>query len=55
VDLYLIHWPVKGCYQESWKAMEEIYQAGRAKAIGVSNFLIHNLEDILRDGHIVPT
>jgi diketogulonate reductase-like aldo/keto reductase len=55
VDLYLIHWPVKGCYQESWKAMEEIYQSGRAKAIGVSNFLIHHLEDILRDGQIVPT
>ena len=50
VDLYLIHWPVKGCYQESWKAMEEIYQSGRAKAVGVSNFLIHHLEDILRDG-----
>jgi diketogulonate reductase-like aldo/keto reductase len=55
VDLYLIHWPVKGCYQESWKAMEEIYQSGRAKAIGVSNFLIHHLEDVLRDGHVVPT
>jgi methylglyoxal/glyoxal reductase len=35
--------------------MEEIYQSGRAKAIGVSNFLIHHLEDIVRDSHIVPS
>ena len=49
VDLYLIHWPVKGFYQETWKEMEEIYQSGKAKAIGVSNFLVHHLEDILGD------
>ena len=54
VDLYLVHWPVKGCYQETWQAMQEIYQSGRAKAIGVSNFMIHHLEDILADGQIVP-
>lgn len=54
VDLYLIHWPVKGCYQETWKAMEEIYHSGRAKAIGVSNFLVHHLQDILEDSDIVP-
>jgi diketogulonate reductase-like aldo/keto reductase len=55
VDLYLVHWPVKGCYQETWQVMEEIYQSGRAKAIGVSNFQMHHLEDILRDGQIVPS
>ena len=55
VDLYLVHWPVKGCYQETWRAMEKIYQSGRAKAIGVSNFLVHHLEDILRDSTIVPS
>jgi diketogulonate reductase-like aldo/keto reductase len=54
VDLYLVHWPVKGFYKETWKAMEEIYQSGRAKAIGVSNFMIHHLEDILSDSQIVP-
>jgi diketogulonate reductase-like aldo/keto reductase len=54
VDLYLVHWPVKGCYQETWQAMQEIYQSGRAKAIGVSNFMIHHLEDILGDDQIVP-
>lgn len=55
VDLYLIHWPVKGCYQETWQEMEKIYQSGRAKAIGVSNFLIPHLEDILRDSQVVPS
>ena len=55
VDLYLVHWPVKGCYQETWNEMEKIYQSGRAKAIGVSNFMIHHLEDILADCQIVPT
>ena len=55
VDLYLVHWPVKGCYQETWKVMEKIYQSGRAKAIGVSNFLVHHLENILRDSQIVPS
>jgi diketogulonate reductase-like aldo/keto reductase len=45
---------VKGCYEEAWQAMEEIYQSGRTKAIGVSNFLEHHLEDLLRIGKIVP-
>jgi diketogulonate reductase-like aldo/keto reductase len=54
VDLYLVHWPVKGCYPETWREMEEIYQSGRAKAIGVSNFQVHHLEDILRDCRVVP-
>ena len=55
VDLYLVHWPVKGCYQETWGAMEEIYQSGRVKAIGVSNFMVHHLENILGDCHVVPS
>lgn len=54
VDLYLVHWPVPGRYQETWKVMEEIYESGRAKAIGVSNFLVHHLEDILSSGQVVP-
>jgi diketogulonate reductase-like aldo/keto reductase len=54
VDLYMIHWPVKGFYEEAWQAMEEIYKSGRAKAIGVSNFLEHHLEDILRIGRVAP-
>lgn len=55
VDLYLVHWPVKGCYQETWQMLEEIYRSGRVRAIGVSNFLIHHLEDILSNSEIVPS
>ena len=49
VDLYLVHWPVSGCYKKTWQEMEKIYQSGRAKAIGVSNFMIHHLKDLLSD------
>lgn len=54
VDLYLVHWPVKGKYNQTWKAVEQLYRDGRAKAIGVSNFLVHHLKDILSSGNIVP-
>ena len=54
LDLYLIHWPVKGKYKETWRALEKIYQEGRVKAIGVSNFLQHQLEDLLESAEIVP-
>jgi diketogulonate reductase-like aldo/keto reductase len=54
VDLYLVHWPVKGVYKEAWAALEKIYQSGKAKAVGVSNFLMHHLEDILESGTLVP-
>jgi diketogulonate reductase-like aldo/keto reductase len=54
VDLYLVHWPVAGYYKETWKAMEEIYASGRAKAIGVSNFTIQHLEDLFFDSEVVP-
>lgn len=54
LDLYLIHWPVKGKYKAAWRALETLYKTGRVKAIGVSNFQIHHLEDILQDAEIRP-
>ncbi|SEU11237.1 aldo/keto reductase [Paenibacillus sp. NFR01] len=54
LDLYLIHWPVEGKYKEAWRALETLYKAGRVKAIGVSNFQIHHLEDLLQDAEIKP-
>lgn len=54
VDLYLIHWPVKGKFKDSWRAMEEIYESGRAKAIGVSNFQKHHIEELLTTAKIKP-
>ncbi|GMA62549.1 aldo/keto reductase [Alicyclobacillus fastidiosus] len=55
VDLYLIHWPVKGKYKDSWRALEKLYKDGLVRAIGVSNFHIHHLEDLLADAEVVPT
>ena len=54
VDLYLIHWPVKGKYIKAYKVMEEIYRSGKAKAIGVSNFKTHHLQDLLDNTEVVP-
>jgi len=54
VDLYLIHWPVKEKYVEAWEVLEKIYEEGRARAIGVSNFHIHHLEDIFAASDIIP-
>jgi len=54
VDLYLIHWPVKGEYVKSWKVLERIYKEGRARAVGVSNFHIHHLDDIFAASELVP-
>jgi diketogulonate reductase-like aldo/keto reductase len=54
LDLYLIHWPVQGKYVEAWRALETLYKEGRVKAIGVSNFQIHHLEDVLATGSIKP-
>lgn len=54
LDLYLIHWPVKGKYKETWRALEELYRSGKVRAIGVSNFQIHHLEDLLNEANVVP-
>ena len=56
IDLYLIHWPVpsQGLFVEAWQAMEKIHADGRAKAIGVSNFLADHLETLLAAASVVP-
>ncbi|MEM6378523.1 MAG: aldo/keto reductase, partial [Bacteroidota bacterium] len=54
VDLYLIHWPVKSKYKETYKALESLYSEGRAKAIGVCNFSIQQLEDLMQHTQIIP-
>ncbi|MGG3874893.1 aldo/keto reductase [Brevibacillus laterosporus] len=54
LDLYLIHWPVKGKYKEAWRALEKLYKDGRVKAIGVSNFQIHHLEDLMGEAEVKP-
>ncbi|MEU8483964.1 aldo/keto reductase [Streptomyces sp. NPDC048641] len=56
LDLYLIHWPLpsKDSYVDTYKAFEKIYADGRAKAIGVSNFLPEHLERLLGETSIIP-
>lgn len=62
LDLYLIHWPLpdpeykdwKQLDKETWRAMEELYQAGKVRAIGLSNFLPHHIDNILEDCTVRP-
>jgi diketogulonate reductase-like aldo/keto reductase len=54
VDLYLVHWPVPGKYLDTWKALEELYAKGQIRAIGVSNFLVHHLKDIIENFDVPP-
>ena len=62
LDLYLIHWPSPAAVREhwaelnaeSWQAMEEAVKAGKIRAIGVSNFRRHHLEELLKTANIVP-
>jgi len=54
VDLYLLHWPIAGKIRRSWQALEQLHRAGRIKAIGVSNYMIPHLEELLAAAEIVP-
>lgn len=62
LDLYLIHWPNpvqyrfmwKKAMQETWRAFEELYKAGKIRAIGVSNFLPHHMEALKETAEILP-
>lgn len=62
LDLYLIHWPIakaskenwQEANSESWRAFEELYNQGKIKALGVSNFLEHHLEPLLKTAKIKP-
>jgi diketogulonate reductase-like aldo/keto reductase len=54
VDLYLIHWPVPGRRLESWRALEEIFAEKRARSIGVSNFLVPHLRELMASAKVAP-
>ncbi|WP_042478929.1 aldo/keto reductase [Bacillus ndiopicus] len=54
LDLYLIHWPGKDKYAESWKALEDLYEQGKIKAIGVCNFNVSHLQNLLSFARIKP-
>jgi diketogulonate reductase-like aldo/keto reductase len=54
LDLFLVHWPVKDKYKETWRALEQLYAQKKVRAIGVSNFLQHHLEDLMASATVVP-
>lgn len=54
IDLYLVHWPVPGCYIDTWKVLEELLQTGKVKAIGVSNFSEYELSELMEHCDVVP-
>ncbi|RSL29540.1 aldo/keto reductase [Salibacterium salarium] len=54
IDLYLIHWPVPGKYKETWGALEKLYEEGKVRAIGVSNFTEEHLENVMKTAKVNP-
>ncbi|MED1205511.1 aldo/keto reductase [Heyndrickxia acidicola] len=54
LDLYLIHWPGKDKFKDTWNALEKLYKDGKVRSIGVSNFHVHHLEELLKDAEVVP-
>lgn len=55
VDLYLIHWPISGLRNKTWKALEKIYEGGKTRAMGVSNFTIRHLKELFECSETIPT
>ncbi|MGA2666458.1 MAG: aldo/keto reductase [Nitrososphaerales archaeon] len=54
IDLYLIHWPVSSLRGESWRALVELRRRGLCRAIGVSNYTVKHLQELLRSSKVVP-
>lgn len=54
IDLYLVHWPVEGKRLDTWKAMEKLLSDGLTRAIGVSNYMVHHLEELLEHCDVPP-
>jgi len=55
LDLYLVHFPVPDVRKETWSAMETLLKKGRCRAIGVSNFTIRHLEELIGESHVIPS
>jgi diketogulonate reductase-like aldo/keto reductase len=54
IDLYLIHWPVPGLREESWKALIELQRRGACRAIGVCNYTVRHLRELLASSEVTP-
>lgn len=54
LDLYLIHWPATSARHDSWRAFEKLYEEGRIKAAGVSNYTVEHLQDLAEHSELTP-
>ncbi len=54
IDLYLIHWPVRGKRKETWRALETLYEEGKCRSIGISNYMAHHIEELLGYCKVIP-
>ena len=54
IDLYLVHWPVSGLRNETWDALLKVHKEGKCKALGVSNYTIRHLEELIARSELVP-
>jgi len=54
LDMYLIHWPIAAHLRATWRALEHLYAAGKVRAIGVCNFEIEHIEQLMAHAHIAP-
>lgn len=54
LDMYMVHWPVSGCYLNTWGEMVKLVQSGKVLSIGVCNYEIHHLEELRKVSGIVP-
>src|SRR5260221_2248510 len=54
IDLFLLHWPVPNGRRDSWRALERVLGDGRVRAIGVSNYMVHHLEELLGHAKVAP-
>lgn len=54
LDLYLLHWPNGAERKDAWRALAEIHRQGRSKAVGVSNYMVEHLQEVLAQSNLVP-
>ena len=55
IDLFLIHWPIKGTRQETWRALVRLFEEGGCRAVGVSNYTVRHLKELLADSPMIPS
>lgn len=54
IDLFLIHWPIKATHLDTWRALSRLYQEGRCRAVGVSNYMVKHLQQLQEISPVVP-